>query len=205
MIGGNTDTRQKLIDTAMDLIWKSSYGAVSVDDICTAAEVKKGSFYHFFPSKVDLAVAAMDEAAKAGKAARERILSSGKSAMERLDRYVAFTYQMQAESIEKYGHVCGCPSASLASEMACQESRIREKAEASRRQHERHYEEMVKDFVAEGLLPQDTSVAEKAQKVHSYVTGLLTTARIENDLTALKRDLKPGILQILGVNDGKRA
>ena len=55
------NTKQKLIDTAWELLWTSSYGAVSVDDICKAAGVKKGSFYHFFPSKVDLAIAAMEE------------------------------------------------------------------------------------------------------------------------------------------------
>ena len=31
------DTKQTLIDTALELIWKSSYGSVSVDDICKAA------------------------------------------------------------------------------------------------------------------------------------------------------------------------
>ena len=54
-------TRQKLIETAKNLIWTSSYGAVSVDDICRTANVKKGSFYHYFPSKQDLALAAMEE------------------------------------------------------------------------------------------------------------------------------------------------
>lgn len=56
-----SDTRQKLIDTALELMWTNSYGTVSVDDICKAADVKKGSFYHFFPSKVDLSIAAMEQ------------------------------------------------------------------------------------------------------------------------------------------------
>jgi Bacterial regulatory proteins, tetR family len=50
-----TDKRQALIDAAFELIWTNSYGAVSVDDICRAAGARKGSFYHFFRSKVDLA------------------------------------------------------------------------------------------------------------------------------------------------------
>ena len=52
--------REKLLQVAFDLIWKQSYGSVSVDDICERAEVKKGSFYYFFPSKSDLAVAAYE-------------------------------------------------------------------------------------------------------------------------------------------------
>jgi len=43
-------TKQKLLETAMELIWVSSYGSVGVDDICKRAGVSKGSFYHFFPS-----------------------------------------------------------------------------------------------------------------------------------------------------------
>jgi len=193
------ETKQKLIDTTMELIWKNSYGTVSVDDICKQANVKKGSFYHFFPSKEDLAVAAMDEAAKFIKASHDKIRANNKSAMERLDAYAKFTFDGQAQAVEKYGHVCGCPAASLGSELACQESKIGESAGAIRRQHLKHYEEMVKDFVNEGLLPKDTDIREKAQKVNCYTTGLLTTARIENNIKTLKQDLKSGVLQILGI------
>jgi len=35
------DTRQRLLETAMDLIWEQSYGAVSVDVICERAGAKK--------------------------------------------------------------------------------------------------------------------------------------------------------------------
>ena len=71
-----SDTRQKLIDTALELIWQSSYGAVSVDDICKSADVKKGSFYHFFPSKVDLAIAAMEHAQESMRPDLDRIFSA---------------------------------------------------------------------------------------------------------------------------------
>ncbi|MCW2286501.1 AcrR family transcriptional regulator, partial [Rhodoblastus acidophilus] len=64
MGGQIPETKRRLIAAALELIWRSSYGSVSVDDICKAADVRKGSFYHFFPSKADLAVAAMDHADK---------------------------------------------------------------------------------------------------------------------------------------------
>ena len=48
-IAGNT--KQRLLDTAIELIWEQSYGAVSVDHICERAGAQKGSFYHFFQSK----------------------------------------------------------------------------------------------------------------------------------------------------------
>jgi TetR/AcrR family transcriptional repressor of nem operon len=196
-----TDTRQKLIDTTIDLIWKSSYGSVSVDDICKAAGAKKGSFYHYFPSKVALAITAMEEGAKFMKAGYDKIFSPAMPAMERLDLYVDFVYEKQADAAKKYGHVCGCPLASLGSEMACQEDGIRAKFDDIRCTHQRYYEKLVQDFITEGQLPKDTDTKAKAQKLYSYVLGLLTVARIENDLSSLKKDLKSGLLQMLGVDE----
>ena len=56
-----TDTKQRLLNTALKLVWEQSYGSVSVDQICEKADVRKGSFYHFFASKADLAIAAAEE------------------------------------------------------------------------------------------------------------------------------------------------
>jgi TetR/AcrR family transcriptional repressor of nem operon len=56
-----TDTRQRLIDSARDLIYARSYSDVGVQEICDRAGVRKGSFYHFFPSKRDLTLAVLDQ------------------------------------------------------------------------------------------------------------------------------------------------
>ena len=50
--------RTKLIDAAHVLVRFQGYAATSVDQICTAAGVTKGAFFHHFPSKEDLGVAA---------------------------------------------------------------------------------------------------------------------------------------------------
>ncbi len=60
-MGRTSNAKERLLQVAFDLIWRQSYGSVSVDDICDRAKVKKGSFYYFFPSKSDLAVAAYEE------------------------------------------------------------------------------------------------------------------------------------------------
>ncbi|MDP9291545.1 MAG: TetR/AcrR family transcriptional regulator, partial [Verrucomicrobiota bacterium] len=55
-----SDARARLLDAALSLVWENSYGATSVDAICERAGVRKGSFYYFFRSKSELAVAALD-------------------------------------------------------------------------------------------------------------------------------------------------
>ena len=53
-MGRTSDARERLIATAIELIRARSYESVGVDALCNHAQVKKGSFYHFFPSKQDL-------------------------------------------------------------------------------------------------------------------------------------------------------
>jgi len=196
---GRTDTKQTLIDTALDLIWKNSYGSVSVDDICKAAGVKKGSFYHFFPSKVDLAIAAMEESQRALKPRYDEIFSPASPPVERFAQLADFMVEKQEEAALKYGRVCGCPCAALGSEMAGQEDGIRAKFEEVAHRQERYYENALRDMIAEGLLPATTDVKVTAQEIYAYFLGQTMIARIQNDLDTLKRDLKPGLLRLLGV------
>ena len=50
--------RGKLLDAAISIIRKKGYAATSVDELCARAGVTKGAFFHHFPSKDSLAVAA---------------------------------------------------------------------------------------------------------------------------------------------------
>jgi TetR/AcrR family transcriptional repressor of nem operon len=54
----STGTRERLLDAALHVIRERGYGAASVDEVCRAAGVTKGSFFHHFKSKEDMAVAA---------------------------------------------------------------------------------------------------------------------------------------------------
>ena len=54
------DAKTKLLDTSLRLIRTAGYEATTVDDLCRAAGVTKGAFFHHFKSKEDLAVAAAE-------------------------------------------------------------------------------------------------------------------------------------------------
>ena len=56
-----TDTRQRLIDTFYDDMYTYGYQGVVLDDVLAKAKVHKGSMYHFFKSKKELALAAIKE------------------------------------------------------------------------------------------------------------------------------------------------
>ena len=55
-----TDARTKLLEAALSVIRTKGYSATSVDELCAAAGVTKGAFFHHFKSKDELGVAAAD-------------------------------------------------------------------------------------------------------------------------------------------------
>jgi TetR/AcrR family transcriptional repressor of nem operon len=55
---GTSSTKTKLLDAALTAVRAKGYTATTVDDICEAAGVTKGAFFHYFKSKEELAVEA---------------------------------------------------------------------------------------------------------------------------------------------------
>ena len=198
----SNNTKERLIETAIDLIWVSSYGSVSVDDICKAADVKKGSFYHYFPSKIDLAIAAMDSAYKEFKPLLDEIFSPATPPIERFKKYVSVGYEYQQDIEKKHGMVCGCPMVSLASEMAPQDQAIHDKTDEIINYKIKYYESTLRDMIAEGSLPQGFDVEAKAKNMYSYIMGQFVMARIQNSLDPLKPEVvEEGLFSLMGADD----
>ena len=125
-MGRTSDARERLMDAAYELIWEYSYGAVTIDAICERAGVKKGSFYYFFDSKSDLAVAAIDAWWIERKAADRKDLRT-----RRCRRWIAcgiisiWFPSASSVAFETSGQVLGCPLFTLGSEICTQDERIR--------------------------------------------------------------------------------
>src|SRR5476651_2388113 len=94
-MGRTSDSRQRLMDAAHELIWGYSYGAVTIEAICDRAKVKKGSFYYFFDSKSDLAVAAINAWWDERRALAREIFCPEVPPVERICRYLDFAAQRQ--------------------------------------------------------------------------------------------------------------
>ena len=58
--GVTHQSKTKLLDAALRVIRTRGYAGTTVDDICHAAGVTKGSFFHHFKGKEDLAIRAAD-------------------------------------------------------------------------------------------------------------------------------------------------
>ena len=190
------ETKEKLLQVGFDLIWDSSYGSVSVDDICKRAGINKGSFYHFFPSKADLVVEAYEEHWKEKRPALDGIFSPQVPPLERIRKFCRFLYAGQKEKAQEYGHVCGCPFTSVGSEVATFDEKIRAKSEHLMNANRKYLENAIADAIREGSVTvKDPGAA--SETLQSLMLGMLVEARVQNDLKVLE-GLEATVLDYLG-------
>jgi TetR/AcrR family transcriptional repressor of nem operon len=53
------DTRQRIVEAAMELFWLKGFGSTSIADILSRSQVNSGSLYYFFPGKQDVLIAVL--------------------------------------------------------------------------------------------------------------------------------------------------
>jgi TetR/AcrR family transcriptional repressor of nem operon len=89
------NARVRLVDATIDLVRSNGYAATRVDDVCAAAGVTKGSFFHHFASKEELAVAsAAAWNQRAAKVFADAPYTLHRDPLDRLLGYVKFRRQM---------------------------------------------------------------------------------------------------------------
>jgi TetR/AcrR family transcriptional repressor of nem operon len=196
-MGRTSDNRNKLMDAVLELIWTGSYGSTTIDDICDKAGVRKGSFYYYFDSKSDLALSAIEEQWKKVRAECDSIFSPTVEPLDRLRGYFDFGYNFQGKMQQKYGYVLGCPLFALGAEVCTQEHELQRKIQEILGYKLRYLETAIRDAHAAGLIDAPDP-ASKARMVHAYYEGLLTQARIQNDVEVLRESIS-GAFAILGV------
>jgi TetR/AcrR family transcriptional regulator, transcriptional repressor for nem operon len=197
-MGRVSDARERLMGAMTELIWTGSYGSTTIDQICDKAGVKKGSFYYFFESKVELAVAALEESWNSRRPELDAIFSPTVPPLERLRQYCEFGYRFQAEIREKHGCVLGCPLFSVGAEVSTSnDHRLQQKIQEILEYKRRYLETAIRDAHAAGLA-NAPDPATKSRILFAYYHGLQTQARIQNNLEVLK-DAITGTYDLLGV------
>ena len=196
-MGRVSDAKQRLMQAVGELIWTASYGSTTIDQICEKAGVKKGSFYYFFDSKADVAEAAIEEEWQRKRSELDSVFSPTVPPLDRLRKYCELMYRFQANMASKCGCVLGCPLFSIGAEVSTQEKLLQKKIGHILDYKKRYLESAIRDAHAAGLIhAPDAKVMAGA--LFAYYQGLLTEARIRNDLEILKEAL-PGTFSLLGM------
>ena len=174
--------REKLITRAIELLSSRSYSAVGVQELCDSAGVTKGSFYHYFPSKRDLTLAAIDAIWDVYlNDFIEPALGTDLTAREKLDRLSSAFYDYYSREKESEGFMRGCKLGNLAVELSTQDEAIRLRLQRIFLGWIEHFEAALRRSVAAGDLPPDTDVEASARSIIAYLEGLALLGKTFND------------------------
>jgi len=198
------DTRARLLDAARVLFWRYGYGPVSVDDICAISDVKKGSFYHFFESKNDLLRAAIEEDCAEFQAAMDRAFSPQHPPRRKLENFVALVVRDQEEARAMCGRVVGACYATIGSEVAVLDEGVARQINAFTEKLRLYFRSMIVELQAAREVDAAVAPDGLVQRMEVCCIGLLTQARMRNDLELLRTDMLPLLGAALGLKHDAR-
>jgi len=126
-MGRPSEARKRILIAASNLLWEKSYHALTVEEVCARAEVRKGSLYHFFPSKSAMASEALQHFwATVAQPAYHKYFSEQNSPVTRIRHFLEWLRNFQLEKYREHGKVLGWPFFTLGCELASSEPEISE-------------------------------------------------------------------------------
>jgi TetR/AcrR family transcriptional repressor of nem operon len=181
-MGRTSDARERLVGEAARLFHERSYESVGVQELCEAAEINKGSFYHFFPSKEDLAGAVIDEQKAA--VVREVLdpgLADDLAPLARLERMFGLMAKAQRRARREKGFTPGCPIVNLSGELCTHEPKLRRKLARVYAEIRKRVETTLREAVLAGELPRTANVASLAEAVVALSEGSMILSAVHDD------------------------
>jgi TetR/AcrR family transcriptional regulator, transcriptional repressor for nem operon len=187
-----SDTKNRILSIARELFHGRSYADVGIKEICELAKVQKGSFYHFFPSKQDLAMAVIDNMADDwAHGFVAEAFDQALPPLERLDYMIDAAYYWQKAAKDIEGRMPGCLFGNLALEVSTRDEVLRAKLNAVFDKASTRFHEALDEAVEKGETPPMNTQATAAAML-AFLEGVILLAKTRND-PDIVRELGPAI------------
>lgn len=183
-MGRKSDAKQRILDAGAELFGQRAYSSIGVAEICAAADVPKGSFYYFFPSKQALALEVVNEHWSWQRAEWTRMLAGPGTFVERLRHLFVATAEMQSEALKGTGAVTGCLFGNLALEISSQDDPTRARLQEIFHEQIDMVEAAIREGVSDGEL-KSTDPRAAAKAIVAQIEGLVLFAKLFNDPSQL--------------------
>lgn len=176
--------KDKLVETALQLMLDKGYAGTAVDEICEKAGVSKGSFYHYFNTKEEIGLAALEAFIQRGT----QLMQSGtyqniKDPVERV-----FGYLDHAEAVSKKIWGDGCLLGTFATDLARTQPAIQASVIALFDQVEANMAEVFQPIAS--FRKQNPTASQLARQYVAMLEGAIVLAKAYGDWKRIPQALQ---------------
>jgi TetR/AcrR family transcriptional repressor of nem operon len=176
-------TKTLLLDTGKRIFLERGYNNSGIEAILQAADVPKGSFYHYFRSKEDFGLQVLDHFAQGASETLQGFLSDESlGPLERLRRY----FETIITRLELQGCRRGCLVGNLSQEMADQSEAFRTRLEEIFEGWVDRVSECLRQAQTAGEVPGHLDVRELAEFWLNSWQGAVLRAKTMRSIAPLR-------------------
>jgi TetR/AcrR family transcriptional repressor of nem operon len=187
-------TRSRIVATAADLMRVRGVGGTTLDDVVSASKVSKSQLYRHFEDKPALVRAVIEFVG-------DRTITGERERLENVRTFAGLRRWRDAlvEHNSLQDGRYGCALGSLANEVSDHDSVARMKLHDLFMAWQELFEDLLRRFQKDGVIPQDADVAQLATGFVAAVQGGYVLAQTARDVTPMASAINMAIthLQLL--------
>ncbi|EPR36258.1 transcriptional regulator, TetR family [Alkalidesulfovibrio alkalitolerans DSM 16529] len=178
------DARLAILEAGAELVHKKGFHNTGIKEILDLAQVPKGSFYFYFPSKEAFGLALIDHFRDSRAPIIAQILSDPtRPPLKRLARFLAGA----RERFANWGCERGCPFGNLAQELSDLSPAMREALRASLDGLSQSIGRVLAEAARQGDLPEGLDPEETAAFIMDAWEGAILRMKAEKSVEPLLR------------------
>jgi TetR/AcrR family transcriptional repressor of nem operon len=182
----DSPTKERLLDAAQGLMLAKGFTATTIDEVCEAAGVTKGGFFHYFESKDQLSNELLERFCASGRRTQEAFCGDETDPLKRVYRYIDGAIQMASDPAMSKGCLLGL----FAQELSDTNPRIRRACTCA-------FDDWAKGFGKE-LARAKTKYApraafeprELAEHLIAVMEGSMVLGKAKQDMSIVARHLR---------------
>lgn len=178
-------TKERILDAAEELMLERSFHSVGLNQILSAVNVPKGSFYHYFDSKEQFGVEMLRHYGSRAAAHKRQMLSNREVEPDPVQRLLLFFNSVTAGMAED-GWKWPCLMLKLAAEVSDFSEPMRAELAKGFANTLAILEETLDEAVAQGSLPKDLNTAAEAAFILDLWNGSVQRALIYRSMAPLR-------------------
>ncbi len=180
-----TTTKERILDAAEGLMLTKSFHSVGLNELLSAVQVPKGSFYHYFSSKEQFGVEMLKHYVDEATVWKTKVLLSPLPQPDPLLRLLGYFEGNLAKSHEQEGKF-PCLVAKLAAEVADFSDDMREVLAQGTRQWLDIMRRLIEEGIDAGTIRPQADPAATAAMIHDLWTGAMQRASVSRNVIPLR-------------------